>query len=133
MTELPMKCRDVAEIHSDKLAEQKQLNGKIFVMVLQNTQFLARQGLALQGNDDKESNFLQLTKLRGKDDSNIELWIQKKTGNYTSHDIQNEILDLMAKSVLREIVDQIKQAGFYSLLADECTDIVNKEQLTICL
>ena len=72
-------------------------------------------------------------KLRGKDDSNIELWIQKKTDKYTSHDIQNEILDLMAISVLREIVDQIKQAGFYSLLADECTDIANKEQLTICL
>ena len=102
--------------------------------VLQNTQFLARQGLAFQGNDYKESNFLQLMKLRGKDDdSNIELWIQKKTDKYTSHDIQNKILDIMAKSVLREIVDQIKQAGFYSLLADECTDIANKEQLTICL
>ena len=133
MIELPKKCRGVAEIHSDKLTEQKQLKRRIFVKVLQNTQFLARQGLALQGNDDKESNFLQLMKLRGKDDSNIELWIQKKTDKYTSHDIQNEILDVMAKSVLREIVDQIKQAGFYSLLADECTDIANKEQLTICL
>ena len=101
--------------------------------VLQNTQFLARQGLALQGNDDKESNFFQLMKLRGKDDSNIELWIQKKTDKYTSCDIQNEILDLMAKSVLREIVDQIKQAGFYPLLADECTVVANKEHLTVCL
>ena len=67
MTELPKKCRDAAEIHSDKLTEQKQLNRRI------------------------------------------------------------------ATNVLREIVDQIKQAGFYSLLADECTDIANKEQLTICL
>ena len=39
----------------------------------------------------------------------------------------------MAMSVLREIVDQIKQVGFYSLLTDECIDIANKEQLTICL
>ena len=39
----------------------------------------------------------------------------------------------MAKIVLREILDQIKQAGFYSLLADECTNIANKEQVTICL
>ena len=39
----------------------------------------------------------------------------------------------MAKSVVREIVDQIKQAGFQSLLADECTNIANKEQLIICL
>ena len=102
--------------------------------LLQNTQFLARQGLwlTLQSNDNKESNFLQLMKLRGKDGSNIELWIQKKTDKYTSHDIHNEILDLTAKSVLREILDQIKQAGFYSLLADECTGSANKEQLTIC-
>ena len=66
MIEFPKKCKDVAEIHSDKLTEQKQLSRRKFVKVLQNTQFLARQGLALQGNDDKESNFLQLMKLRGK-------------------------------------------------------------------
>ena len=60
MIELPKKCRDVAEIHSDKRTEQKQLDRRIFVKILQNTQFLARQGLALQGNDDKESNFCNL-------------------------------------------------------------------------
>ena len=95
MIELPKKCRDVAEIHRDNLTEQKQLNRIIFVKNLQNTQFLAQQGLAMR----------ELMKLRGKDDSNTELW---NTDKYTSHDIQNEILDLMAKSVLREIVDQIK-------------------------
>ena len=41
MIELPKKCRDVAEIHSDKLTEQKQLNRRIFVKVLQNTQFFS--------------------------------------------------------------------------------------------
>ena len=81
MIELLKKCRDVAEIHSEKRTKQKQLNRRIFVKVLQNTQFLARQGLTLRGSDGKESNFLQLLRLRGKDDSNIELWIQKKTYN----------------------------------------------------
>ena len=34
MIELPKKCGDVAEIHSDKLTKQKQLSRRIFVKVL---------------------------------------------------------------------------------------------------
>ena len=55
--------------------------------------FLARQGLPLRGHDDEtESNFFQLVKLRGEDDPRIESWLEKKTDKYTSSDIQNEIL-----------------------------------------
>ena len=51
--------------------------------------FLARQELPLRGHDDEtESNFFQLLKLRGEDDPRIETWLKKKTDKYTSSDIQ---------------------------------------------
>jgi len=52
---------------SSNLEEQKALNKKMLMAILQNIQFLGRQGLALRGHNEKESNFLQLMKLRSLD------------------------------------------------------------------
>ena len=57
----------------------------------------------------------------------------KKTDKYTSADIQNEILDIMALNVMRNIITSIQAAPFFSLMVDETTDISNKEQLIVCL
>ena len=38
-----------------------------FIKVIECLQYLARQGQAMQGDTDDESNFIQLLKLRGKD------------------------------------------------------------------
>ena len=55
--------------------------------------------------------------------------MEKKTVKYVSHDIQNEVLKVMAQSVLRE---NFRLASF-SVMADECTDQSNREQLAICI
>ena len=49
-----------------------------------------------------------------------------------SHDIQNEIISIMAHQVQRDLVNDIG-CNFFSIIADEYTDISNHEQLTICL
>ena len=49
-----------------------------------------------------------------------------------SHDIQNELCNIMSNEVLRDIVHDI-QPDFYSTIADEYMDITNKEQLSICV
>ena len=50
-----------------------------------------------------------------------------------SSDIQNEWLQLMALSILREISFKIGTNGFFAVMADECTDISNKEQFAVCI
>ena len=39
----------------------------------------------------------------------------------------------MALHIIRELSSNIHEAGCYDFMADECTDIFNKEQLTICI
>ena len=56
-------------------------------------------------------------------------WLQKK-GKFTSHDTQNEILKLMALSVLREIAVSLQRTELYTIMVDECADIGNREQVT---
>ena len=86
----------------------------------------------MQGDTDDESNFIQLLKLKGKDQSLLLEWIKKKDDKYTSHDIQNEIIAIMSNYVIRDLVPDIR-GGFFSIICDEYTDISNKEQLTICI
>ena len=59
-------------------------------------------------------------------------WLERKEDRYTSHDIQNEIIAIMANHVIRDLVSEIR-GGFFSIIFDEYTDISNKEQLTICI
>ncbi|CAB4030796.1 zinc finger MYM-type 1-like [Paramuricea clavata] len=71
-------------------------------------------------------------KLRGRDDPALLELLKKRGGDkYTSHDIQNEIIEIMAHEVQRDLIKDIG-TGFFSIIADEYTDIGNKEQLTLC-
>lgn len=139
MVTLPSSTNDVAESLSKALKKEKFEWRQCLLKVLSNIRFLARQGLPLRGHGDQDtqtendSNFVQLMKLRGEDDSRIIGWLEKKTDKYTSPDMQNEILKTMALQVLRKVIESISLSPFLSLMIDETTDISNKEQLVICI
>ena len=50
---------------------------------------------------------------------------------YFSPDILNEQIALIGLSVLRDVLNEIRSANWFSLIVDEATDISNKEQLNI--
>ena len=92
--------------------------------ILRCLRFLARQGLPLRGDgSDVESNFSQLPLLQCVDITDLSVWLRKKTGKYTSHDIQNEMLKIMAVKIMRQISQRIRDGGGYTVLADKCTKI----------
>lgn len=94
---------------------------------------MSRQGQPVQGDTDSESDFIQLLKLRSKDDPALLEWIQRKNKDkYMTHDVQNEIISIMAHQVQRDLASDIR-GNFFSIIADEYTDVSNDEQLTICL
>ena len=66
-------------------------------------------------------------------DSQIEKWLKKKSGKYTHPEIQNECLQLMSLTILREISKNIQNSVHYTIMADGVTDSLNKEQFVVCL
>ena len=54
-----------------------------------------------------------------------------ETDKYTSHNIQNELLKIMAQHVLRSIAGQIQDSRFVTVMIDETTDVCNQEQVTV--
>ena len=106
----------------------------MFLRILENIRFLARQGLAIRGHgDDSDSNFMQLLRLRASDCPDLLSWMEKKTNNYMSPVIQNECLKIMCLQLLRNIASCIQKNGFFCIMADECTDANNTEQFTVCI
>ena len=59
--------------------------------------------------------------------------MEKKTDKYCCHPIQNELLDVMANTITRNIANNICEAKYFSLMADEVTDVSNRELVVVCM
>ena len=46
-------------------------------------QYPARQGKAMQGDTNNESNFIPILKLKGKDQPHLLKWLERKQDRYT--------------------------------------------------
>ena len=72
-------------------------------------------------------------RLRSKDDPQLGTWLSDR--KYFSPDIilLNEQIELIANSVLRGILSEIHVAGWFSIIADEETDVRRCEQMCVCI
>lgn len=86
-------------------------------------QYLVQQGLAIRGKRDEDGNFKQLLQLRANDDENLRRWLARKTA-FTSNEIQNEILELMSQSILRDICNDVNNmSAQFGIIIDGTQDI----------
>ena len=88
-----------------------------------------------QENTHCRTAFLQNSSLCApiEDDPSLLEWIRKKTDEFTSPEIQNEILKIMALKLLRTIAAGIHESPYSTVMIDETTDITKKEQCTVCI
>ena len=56
-----------------------------------------------------------------------------KNALYITSLTQNHLIDAINTHMLNQIGEVVRQARYFSLLADEATDSSHKEQLCICL
>ena len=126
--------QDVGSSLSKQSMDEKAKARTALLKLLSNIKFLARQGLPFRGaGDDSNSNFYQLNLLRVEDDAEFDNWLKKKQLKYDSPEIQNEMINIMAQQIVRDLSNQIRTSKFFAILADETTDSSNREQLVICL
>jgi hypothetical protein len=71
-------------------------------------QILLRQGLAVRGYVEDEGNLVQLLKLRASDVDDLFEWMKEKKYLYISHDIINEICQIIFLSIVRKLVKEVE-------------------------
>ena len=82
--------------------------------------------MALRGHNSNEGNFIQLLKFLSETDPALKTWLAKEREKYTSEEIQNEIVRLMAQSILCQISQSVHNNTHYAIMADEVTDSSNR-------
>jgi hypothetical protein len=121
--------KSLSKAKQDEMIAARDALHKIFTSLV----FLAKQGLAIRGKTDVTSNLQQPLELRGNDSVNMQSWLARTQCKWLSHDIQNEILQLLSNDVVRRLLHDIRAAQFFALMLDETTDASRHEQMAVCV
>lgn len=131
--------RNVAKVNvvqTLSTAHSKQMldNRKALLKIFSTLRALAKQGLPIRGdNNDEKSNFMTFLKARAEDVLELKSWLQRDGHRWLHHESQNEILELMATTVLSQIMGEIRRAEYFSISLDETSDVSRTEQVSVCL
>lgn len=133
----------------DKSMLQKvEENRKKISPIIDTILLCGRQGISLRGHRDagpikssedpveNDGNFRAILrcKLRSGDEAlKSHLETMSKTGTYLSPVTQNTIIAICGKIIQNKIVAKVRKAKFFSILADETTDIASVEQFSLCI
>ena len=146
----------VAEQMDTEAARQKETNRNNLKQIIFGIEFLGRLVLPLRGhrdsgelpmpNEENCSSGSAIDYTQGNFRATLQLMIASgdkilkehiagaaKNASYISPKNQNQLIDSISTTFEQFIVDQIKQAKYFSILADETTDNSRNPQLSLCL
>jgi len=116
----------------NEIQRNREYASKIIEILL----LLSRQGIALTGHDERsdsnnKGNFRELCSLFAKFDDSFSNKLESYF-NMTSHDTQNELVQLARNQLVRSIVMDVHMTGFMCISADEARSF-KSEQLALCI
>ncbi|KAJ8891232.1 hypothetical protein PR048_010747 [Dryococelus australis] len=112
------------------LSEQQQQQNHVALRAIFTTaKYLAHQGVAFRSHDDISGNFDQLFNLRTNDIHELQHFLKNKK-NFASWEIQNDVINYMAHSILRGL-SEIRYNKEFNIIVDETRDESCKEQMSI--
>ena len=120
-----------------KGVEKTAMDNRIYInSVAEVVNFCGRQALPLRGHDesassDNRGNFIELLDLVGQHDLVVRKKLSAKKAFYTSPQIQNEIIQIQSGLIQSDLAAEVREAGMFSLLADESKDLGKHEQVSI--
>ncbi|KAG0419191.1 hypothetical protein HPB47_004308 [Ixodes persulcatus] len=121
----------ISQVVQHSLSEQKKARAALLVIV-SSLRYLGRTGNGVRGHEADDGNLMSLLEERASDVPELKAWL-KRRDNWLAPTIQNEILEILAHMVQRDIVDEIKRSPFYAIMADSTTDMSGLEQFTLCV
>ena len=102
---------NIAGVLNSKKKEQQLQRQRMLLKHLSALCCLARQGLAIWGNEESEGNMIQLLRMWSTHGADMKEWLRE--GNYLSNQIINEQMKLTADQVLRHLLSETRGAKFY--------------------
>ena len=138
---------------SNHHAEEVLENREYVKLLIETVAFLGKQTIAFRGNSEDRSkltelsdinrgNFLEILYLQSRLSPFLKERLEKITknkghGQWTSSDIQNEIIGIISSFTKKKIIEKINNDNsgdtVLGVIADETSDISRDEQLSLVL
>lgn len=123
------------------IEEERQLafNTEVVKVLADVSRTLARQGLAYRGSGSEESsNYQQIVQLVARHNPVVRRWLDDSKlrpyhTTYLSPTAQNEFIQLIGQEVRNTIIGQVRENGFYSVMADTTPDVSHKDMLSVVI
>uniref|UniRef100_A0A8C2PTZ0 DUF4371 domain-containing protein n=1 Tax=Cyprinus carpio TaxID=7962 RepID=A0A8C2PTZ0_CYPCA len=132
--------RILTHLHDDGHKKIVKENRIYMRAVVESLRFTACQTICRRGHRENEQstnrgNFLEMLHLLGKFDSTVSKKLSSGPGNakYVHHDIQNELIDIMACILREQVSNEVKLGEHFTLMVDETKDVSKKEQISVVL
>lgn len=133
-------------VQLDEITKKEiELNRKIVSSIIETIVLIGRQDIACRGHRDfgpifmempeeNDGNFRSLLRFRvSSGDSVLQKHLEATKSRYTSPIIQNEIIEICGKVITDKIILKVIDAKYFSILADETTDISGIEQFSFSI
>ena len=91
-----------------------------------------RQGIAVRGDTDLKSNIYQFDLDKAINDKGLKLLRQEKRF-VSAHDTVEEQMQVLVLTARRDLLSRTLEKDFYTIVADESSDVSKKEQLSFCV
>ena len=117
----------LSQDHSKLVQENRHYIKKFAeVLLLTATQNIAQEAIGESEKVDNRGNFLAILELLANHDPVVEKKMNGvQNAKYTSHQIQNEVLDKLAEMVRSTIIKEMKESQVFALMADETKDEIS--------
>lgn len=104
------------------------------VLLLTAMQNISQRGHLETDTSQNKGNVLEIMELISKHNPLIAKKM-KAAGNakYTSNTIQNEVMECLSEMVREDIIREVKESEYFSVIADETKDLKKTEQLSLVL
>ena len=139
-------ARDAIDVRIDNARKRRiEENRQKLVPIIKSVVFCGKQTIPLRGHRDDETNqgidnnrgnFQELLDFRVDSGDAIlqeHFTTAPKNATYRSKTTQNEIINCIKDQIQESIIEEVKGAGIFSILADETPDISKREQLAVSL
>jgi hypothetical protein len=137
------KNQTIDKVAQRELEKEKDHWRKVLLRIILIVKFLAKHNLAFRGSNsklyqDNNGNFMGMVEMIAEFDPVIQEHVRRISKDethihYLGHDIQNEIINLLATAIRYELIKKVKESKYFSVILNCTLYASHQEQLFLII